>query len=134
MQRLRRKLGGVRRGGRPCASVGELSTQSFCISSGEQPKRRIESHDSPEELPQHHQEAVGCRIVVAKLLCRELWRCTNRCHTPVHRTTADTTLAAEEDTYGVRAILPRPEGRGLPRKLFSLFCAKVGANWLPPLQ
>lgn len=34
---------------------------------------------------------------------------------PIHRATTNSALDAATDAFGVRAILPRPEGRGLPR-------------------
>jgi hypothetical protein len=35
-------------------------------------------------------------------------------YSPVHRAATDTSLGPK-DAFGVHAILPRPEGRGLPR-------------------
>jgi len=52
--------------------------------------------------------------VVAALLGRQRWRCAHCDHPPVHRTAADTTQKTQ-DCYVVRAILSRPERRGLSR-------------------
>jgi hypothetical protein len=56
------------------------------------------------------------RAVVAVLLRLILRWCANFHRTAVHRTATDTTLKPKgKDAYAVRAILPRPERRGLSR-------------------
>ncbi len=62
-----------------------------------------------------HLEALleGCAVVAA-LLRLILRRRSNLHRAPVHRTAADATLKPK-DAFAVRAILPRPERRGLPR-------------------
>ena len=52
--------------------------------------------------------------MVAVLLRFILWRCADFHRAAVHRAAADTPLKLK-DGYAVRAILPRPERRGLSR-------------------
>ena len=111
---LRIRVGGVRWGGRPCSFAGQLSAQGFCIGSGKQLEGRFQSNDSAEKLPQHSQETLGGGALVTKLLRGQLRWCAHRRHTPVHRTTADAALG---DSSAVRALHPRPKGRGFPRKM-----------------
>jgi len=54
--------------------------------------------------------------LVIILFRRKLWQRPYRCYPPVHRAAADNALQSK-DGYAVRAILPRPEGRGLSRYL-----------------
>src|ERR1700730_18004476 len=84
---------------------------------GEQSQGRVRPHDPAETAPQHPQKTVGGQTLVAVLLRRKLRRSAYRRNTPVHRTAANAALTAAKDAYGVRAILPRPEGRGLTRNL-----------------
>jgi putative transposase len=66
--------------------------------------------------PSIRKNAVGRRTLVAVLLRRKLRRCAHRNHPPIHRAATDATLNGKsKDGYAVRAILPRPEGQGLPR-------------------
>src|SRR6266403_259048 len=112
--RLRGATGGVRRGRRPCSSVGELPAQGLRLGAREQFEGCVQQDDSPEKLPQHPQEVVGRRSVVAKLFCSKLRRRADCRYSPVHRAATDTSIGPK-NAFGVRAILPRPEGRGLPR-------------------
>ena len=57
---------------------------------------------------------VGICALWSSSFRRKLWRRPYRDHPPVHRAAADTALKSK-DGYAVRAILPRPEGRGLSR-------------------
>lgn len=70
-----------------------------------------------KNYPSNPAQAVGRCTVVAILLCRKLRRRSHRTDSPVHRTAANAPLTASKDAAGVRAILPRPEGRGLSRIL-----------------
>ncbi len=67
-------------------------------------------------LTRQHERIRQQRDTVRRLR-RQLWRHSNRRYPPVHRTTADSTLACLEDACGVRATLPRLKGRGLTRIL-----------------
>jgi len=68
-----------------------------------------------KERARHPETLLERRSVVAVLLRRILrWR-TGFHRAPAHRATANATLSAAKDACGVRAILPRPERRGLPR-------------------
>jgi hypothetical protein len=106
VQRLRCRISGVRRGGRPCAFVGELSAKGVGFGFSQQPKRRIQPDDSPEELPQHRKETMGRCAVVSKLFRWELRRCANRRYSPIHRAAANAALTTVKDTSGVRALDP----------------------------
>lgn len=61
----------------------------------------------------HLLEEYPPKVAVSNLV-NSLWRRTDFHRAPVHRTAADPTLHPK-DGYAVRAILPRPERRGLPR-------------------
>jgi len=69
-----------------------------------------------KNFPSIRKKFMGRRIVVAIVFCWKLRRCAHRGHPPLHRTAEDAALNGKsKDGYAVRAILPRPEGRGLPR-------------------
>ena len=67
-----------------------------------------------EGTPRHPESLLEWRPVVAILLRLKLWWRTYFHRAPIHRTAADATLKPK-DGYAVRAILPRPERRGLLR-------------------
>lgn len=106
-----------------------LSAQSFSFRARKQPKRRLQSSDPAEKISVHSQKPVGWRVVVAFLLCRKLWRSAYSGHPSVHRTAANATLTTQDGlrrhraATSRRAILPRPEGRGLPRNPIKRLCS-----------
>lgn len=82
---------------------------SLGLCSGEQPQRGVQPNDSQKELSVYPQKIVGWCIVVAIVFCRLLRRRTDCHHSPIYRTTANTRVAGNMDTCGVRAIHPLPE-------------------------
>jgi hypothetical protein len=118
LRRLRGGTGGVRRRGRSRPPAGEYPPK-VAVSALVNSLKGVSSRMiRKQELPEHPQKTVGRAHVVAVLLRSEVAAVRRfRDHPPVHRTAADATLTAQKDAYGVRAILPRPEGRGLPRTL-----------------
>jgi hypothetical protein len=87
------------------------------VFAGEQFERRVQPHDSQKELPERTAQALGRLALVAILLRGQLRWCAYRRYPAVHRAAANTSLSAAKDACGVRAILTRPEGRGMPRFL-----------------
>ena len=66
----------------------------------------VQPCDSTKGIPQHPQETMGRRSLVAVLLRWQLWRCTYRDRAAIHRTAENAALISALDAYGVRAILP----------------------------
>ena len=87
--------------------------QGGCLQSGEQLERRVQPF-ATEGTPRHPESLLERRPVVAILLRLILWWCADLHRAPIHRTAADATLKPK-DGYAVRAILSRPERRGLSR-------------------
>ena len=86
---------------------------------------RVQSHDPAETISEHSPKALGRCAVVAQLLCRKLRGRSHRPHPPLYRAAESSTL---KDAFGVRAILPRPEGRGLVRVLIKLNNEAMGPS------
>ena len=83
------------------------SQELFCNCKRIQPPAAQGTARHPETLLERG-------TVVAVLLRLKLWWSADFHRAPVHRTAADSTLKSK-DGYAVRAILPRPERRGLSR-------------------
>src|SRR5690606_6289683 len=101
------------RRGRSRSPACGIPAQGGCLQSREQPQRRLQS-PAAEGTARHPEALLERGTVVAVLLRLKLWWSADFHRAPVHRTAADSTLKSK-DGYAVRAILPRPERRGLSR-------------------
>src|SRR5690606_1680372 len=94
-------------------SAGRVPAQGGCLQSREQPQGCVQP-PAAQGTARHPETLLERRAVVAVLLRLKLWWSADFHRAPVHRTAADSTLKSK-DGYAVRAILHRPERRGLSR-------------------
>src|SRR5690625_3575702 len=117
-QGLRRLRGATDRDGRRGRSRSPacgIPAQGGCLQSREQPQRRLQS-PAAEGTARHPEALLERRAVVAVLFRFKLRRRADFHRAPVHRAAANSTLKPKDkDGCAVRAILPRPERRGLSR-------------------
>src|SRR5690606_34936355 len=117
-QGLRRLRGATDRDGRRGRSRSPacgIPAQGGCLQSREQPQRRLQS-PAAEGTARHPEALLERRAVVAVLFRFKLRRRADFHRAPVHRAAANPTLKPKDkDGCAVRAILPRPERRGLSR-------------------
>ena len=110
--------------GRPRSPARGLSAKGRRFQPRAQPERRVQP-PAAAGAARYLEAFLERRAVVAVLPCFKPWWCTDFHRAPVHRAAADATRntrrrrrfdkTKDKDGYAVRAILPCPQRRGLPR-------------------
>src|SRR5690625_1198307 len=121
LHRLRGATDRDGRRGRSRSPACGIPAQGGCLQSREQSQRRLQS-PAAEGTARHPEALLERRAVIAVLFRFKLRRRADFHRSPVHRAAANPTLKPKDkDGCAVRAILPRPERRGLSR---------TGSVWL----